>query len=159
MASIHGLAWLGASATYEVWPIERLGVGLSLGALGLVPQTVTEGRVTGVAGTGRFDLTGRVVNDDCCRFDVQGFARGTVLSVRGRPSPGFEGTRRRQGVGEFGVGLRPAFRAGPLWVYFRLDASMIPGGLELTANGVGLGGYRGFGLGGGVGVSWTFGPE
>ena len=115
MTSIHGLAWLGASATYELWPIERLGVGVSLGALGLVPQTVTEGRVTGVAGIGRFDLTGRLVDDDCCRFDVQGFARGTVLSVRGRPSPG----RRRAGAARAKVAPLSHSCTTPSWRWRR----------------------------------------
>lgn len=159
LASIHGLAWLGASAAYELWPIDRLGVGVGLGAVGLVPKTVSEGRVTGIAGVGRVDLIGRVITNACCRLDVQGFARGTVLGVRGRPSPGFEGARRRQGVGEFGAGLRPSFRAGPLWLFFRVEASMIAGGLELTANREAIGGYRGFGLGGGLGVSWAFGSS
>jgi len=155
MGSTGGLVWVGGLAEYEVWPIDRLGVGFAAGAVGLVPLSYTAGRVNGVGGVGRFDVVGRAVNRSCCRLDVHAAARGMLLRLRGRPEASHVGRDSRHVLGELGLAARPSFRVGPLWLFARAGVWVTPGGVDVRVDDRTRSSYAGLGFAGSVGVTWT----
>jgi hypothetical protein len=155
--SIYESYFVGGGLEYIVRPWPRFGFGFGAGGSSLLPINTPNGRVGGATLTGSIAAIGTAARSRHFRLDIAVAAHPSVLWTWAEAQPGFNGGKSVNVVVDATVGVRPAVRAGAIWVVFMVDAGSVFGGVRIRDSSETVARYARFVWGGGMGIATFLG--
>ena len=159
LGSLGGVVFMGGAARYEVWPRPRLGTNVGIGGGAMLPVRRDGDTVHAGAYFGSVSVLVGLAHRPRFRLDAAATSRIGAVSSRGVAGAMAVGHRSTNPIVELSLGLRPAVRAGPVWMYGRAALGAVVVGVDFLRSDTEIARYNGLALDASLGVLVELGPR